>query len=87
MFVQIIEQASLIIGSKFTVFGLFYIVFEGKFPSASSWRAYIWRGDLTDCQGCLCYHFGCFIFGGAYTWRVLLIQNFTVLGDGWSSVS
>ena len=41
-------QASLIVGSKFTVFALFYFVFEGNFPSRNPWRAYIWRGDLTE---------------------------------------
>ena len=31
-----IGWASLIVGSKFTVFALFYFVFEGNFPSTSS---------------------------------------------------
>ena len=30
-----IDWASLIVGSKFTVFTLFYFVFEGNFPSTS----------------------------------------------------
>ena len=30
-----IDGASLIVGSKFTIFALFYFVFEGKFPSTS----------------------------------------------------
>ena len=45
------DWASLIVGRKFTVFALFYFVFEGNFPSTSSRRgggAYIWRGDLTE---------------------------------------
>ena len=41
-----IDWASLIVGSKFTVFALFYFVFEGNFPSTSPRGAYIWRGDL-----------------------------------------
>ena len=36
-----------LVGSKFTVFALFYFVFEGTFPSTSPRGAYIWRGDLT----------------------------------------
>ena len=32
-----IDWASLIVGSKFTVFALFYFVFEGNFPSTSPW--------------------------------------------------
>ena len=30
-----IDRASLIVGSKFTVFALFYVVFEGSFPGTS----------------------------------------------------
>ena len=43
-----IDWASLIVGSKFAVFALFYFVFEGNFPSTSPQGAYIWRGDLTE---------------------------------------
>ena len=43
-----IDWASLIAGRKFTVFSLFYFVFEGNFPSKSPRGAYIWRGDLTE---------------------------------------
>ena len=43
-----IDWASLIVGSKFTVFALFYLVFEGNFPSTSPQVAYIWRGHLTE---------------------------------------
>ena len=39
-----IDWASLIVGSKFTVFALFYFVFEDNFPSTSPRGAYIWRG-------------------------------------------
>ena len=63
-----IDWASLIFGGKFTVFALFYFVFEGNFPSTSP-RAFIWRGDLME--GYLRYRFGGLIFGGAYTWRGL----------------
>ena len=56
-----IDWASLIVRSKFTVFALFYFVFEGNFPSTSPWGAYIWRGDLT--KGFLCYWCGGLIFG------------------------
>ena len=58
-----IDWASLIVGSKFTVFSLFYFVFEGNFPSTSSPGAYIYRGDLTE--GVLRYRFG----GGLYLER------------------
>ena len=56
----------LVVGRKFTIFALFYFVFEGKFQILR----YIWRGDLTE--GFLRYDFGGLIFGGAY------FRNFTV---------
>ena len=63
-----IDWASIIVGSKFTVFDLFYFVFEGNFPSTSPRPgAYIRRGDLTE--SFLRYRFGGLIFGGTYTWR------------------
>ena len=60
----------LIDGSKFTVFALFYFVFEDNFPSTSLRGAYIWRGDLAE--GFMRYRFGGLTFGGAY------FRNFTV---------
>ena len=62
-----IDRASLIVGSKFTVFALFYFVFEVNFPSTSPHGAYIWRDDLMEVF--LRYWFGGLIFGGAYIWR------------------
>ena len=63
-----IDWASLTVGRKFTVFALFYFVFEGNFPSTSPRGAYIWRGDLTE--GFLRYE-----FGGAYIWRGLYMEG------------
>ena len=63
-----IYWVSLIVGSKFTVFTLFYCVFEGNFPSTSARGAYIWMGDLTE--GFLRNHFGALI----YTWRSLFSE-------------
>ena len=71
-----IDCASLIVGRKFTVFVLFYFVFEGNFqvqapppPPGGRW-AYIWRGNLTE--GILHYESGGLIHGGAY------FRDFTV---------
>ena len=64
-----IDWASL--GRKFTVFALFFFVFEGNFQVQAPWGAYIWRDDLTE--SFLRYEFGELINGGAYFW------NFTVL--------
>ena len=60
-----IDRVSLIVGSKSTVFALFYFVFEGNFPSTSPRGAYTWRDDLT--KGFLRYRFGELISGGVYT--------------------
>ena len=67
--------ASLIAGSTFTIFALFYFVFEGNFPSTSPWGAYIWRGDLTE--GFLRYR-----VWGAYIWRGLYMEGL-ILGILW----
>ena len=60
-----IDWASLIVGSKFTVFPSFYFVFEGNFPSRSPRVAYIWR-DV-----------GFFALPGwrAYIWRGLYMEG------------
>ena len=49
-------------GRKFTMFALFYFVFEGKFQVQAPRGAYIWKDDLTE--GFLSYDFGGLIFGG-----------------------
>ena len=71
-----INWASLVVGSKFTTFALFYFVFEGNFPSTSPRGAYIWRGDLTEGFFALPDWGGLYLEGlihvGAY------FQNFTV---------
>ena len=67
-----IDWASLMIGNKSTIFGLFYYIFEGNFPCTSPQGAYIWRGDLTE--GFLRYRFGGLVFGWAYTWRGLFSE-------------
>ena len=68
-----IDWASLIAVRKFTVFDLFYFVFEGNFQVQAPRGAYIWRGDLTGGGG-LRYVFGGLIFGGVYTWRGLFSE-------------
>ena len=70
-----IDRASLIVGSKFTVFTLFYFVFEGNFPSTSPRGAYIWRGDLTEgfCATGL----------GAYIWRGLFSEFYGIKIHTW----
>ena len=65
-----IDWANLIVKRKFTVFTLFYFVFEGHFQVQAPRGAYIWRGNLME--GFLCWEFGGLIRGGAY------FRNFTV---------
>ena len=68
-----IDWASLIVGRKFTVFALFYFIFEGNFQvqaPGGGGGAYIWRGDLTE--GFLPHEFWGLIHGRAY------FRNFTV---------
>ena len=63
-----IDWASLIVGSKFTVFALFYFVFEGNFPSTSS-LGLIFGGAI--------YNGGFFALpvSGAYIWRGLYMEG------------
>ena len=76
-----IDWASLIVGRKFTVFALFYFIFEGNFQ-VQGWGgggargAYIWRGDLTE--GFLPYEFWGLIIGGAYTWEGLFPEFYGI---------
>ena len=60
----------LIVGRKFTIFSLFYFVFEGTVFKYKPPGAYIRRGHLTE--GFLHYRFGKLMFEGAY------FRNFTV---------
>ena len=69
-----IDWASLIGGSKFTVFALFYCVFEGNFPSTSPWRPYIWRGELTE----VFWRYRIGGAGGAYIWRGLFSEFYCI---------
>ena len=71
-----IDWASLIVGSKFTVFALFYFVFDGNFPSTSPRGAYIWSGDLTE--GFLSYRFGGLILMVGLIHGRAYFRNFTV---------
>ena len=72
-----IDWASLIVGRKFTVFALFYFVFEGNFQVQAPGGAYIWRGNLME--DFLCCEFGGLILGGAYTWRGFFSEFYRIL--------
>ena len=63
-----IDWVSLIVGRKFTVFALFYFVFEGNFQVQALKGVYIWRGDLTE-------GFFALRAWGAYIWRGLYMEG------------
>ena len=59
-----IDLASLIAGSNFTIFTLFFICIWRQFSKYKPPGAYIWRGDSTE--GFSRYRFGGLIFGEAF---------------------
>ena len=67
-----IDWASLIAGSKFTVFALFYFVFKGNFPSTSP-RGGLYLKDR--------FNGGLFKLPvwGAYTWRGLFSEFYGII--------
>ena len=71
-----IDGASLIVGSKFIVFPLFYFVFEGNFPSTSPRGGLYLEGRFNG--GFWGYRFGGLIFRGAYTWRGLFSEFYSI---------
>ena len=64
-----IDWDSLIVGRKFSIFSLFYFVFEDNFPSTSPRGAYISRGDLTE--GFLRYRFWRGLYMEGLIFRIL----------------
>ena len=74
-----IDWASLIVGSKFTVFALFYFVFEGNFQVQAPRGGLYLEGQLNG--GFLRYEFGGLTFGGAYTWRGLFSEFYGIRFD------
>ena len=64
-----IDWASRIVGSKFTVFALFYLVFEANFPSTSPWGGYI------ILEGRFNGGFFPLPDWGAYIWRGLYMEG------------
>ena len=62
-----IDWVSLVVGSKFTVFALYYFVFEGTFPSTSPRGLYL-EGRFNG---------GFFVLPvwGAYIWRGLYMEG------------
>ena len=62
------DWASLVVGSKFTVFALFYFVFEGHFPSTSPPGGLYLEGRFNG-------GFFALPVWGAYIWRVLYMEG------------
>ena len=68
-----IDWASLIAGRKFTVFDLFYFVFEGNFQVQAPRGGGLYLEGRFN-RGVLRYEFGGLIFAGVYTWKVLFSE-------------
>ena len=85
-----IDWASLIVGSKFTVFALFYFVFESNFPSTSPRGGLFFEGRFNG-------GFFALPVWGAYIWRGLFSEFYGILfwiciylrhsSGNWGSVS
>ena len=56
------QLGQLVVGRKFTIFALFYFVFEGTFQVQAPRGAYIQRGNLME-------GFSLYDFGGTCIWR------------------
>ena len=73
-----IDWASLIVGSKFTIFALFYLVFEGNFPSTAP-GALIFGGLIKRRVFCVTSLGGLYleglIHGGDYFWKFTLTEQ------------
>ena len=66
-----VDWASLLVRRKFTVFALFYFVFEGYFQVQSPGRLILCLGGRFNGGFFLRYEFGGHICGGACKWRGL----------------
>ena len=66
-----IDWASLIVRIKFTIFALFYFVFDGNFPSTSP------RGIF---EGRFNRGFFASLVWGAYIWRGLFSEFYSIQG-------
>ena len=80
-----IDWSCLIVGSKFTVFALFYFAFDGNYPSTSPRGTYIWRAGrlkggsfALPVWGAYTLGGGGLIFEGAYTWRSLFLEFYDI---------
>ena len=63
-----IDWANLIVGSKFTVFALFYFVFEGNFQVQAPWGGLYLEGRFNG-------GFFALRVWGAYIWRGLYMEG------------
>ena len=69
-----IGLALYIVEGKFTVFALFYFVFEDNFPNIRPRGAYTWRGDFNG-------GFFALPVWGAYTWRALFSEFYGIFNE------
>ena len=69
---------SFIVGKKFTLFALFYFVFEGNFPvqpppppGGGRWGGLYWEGQFN--RGFFALQVSGLVFGGAYFWNFMVV--------------
>ena len=72
-----IDWASLIVGSKFTIFALFYFVFEGNFPSKRP-RGLIFGGAILRRVFCVTSLGGLYLEGLIHTRRGLFSEFYGI---------
>ena len=72
-----IDWASLIVGIKFSVFALFYFVFEGNFQVQAP-GAFIFEGAIHGGSFALLVCRAYINFGGAYAWRGLFSEFYRI---------
>ena len=83
-----IDWSCLIVGSKFTVFALFYFAFDGNYPSTSPRGTYIWRAGRLNGGSFALPVWGAYtlggggglylkglIHGGAYFWNFTIFEK------------
>ena len=68
-----INWASLTVGRSFTIFALFYFVFEGNLQVQAP-GGVIFGGAIQRRVICVMSLGGLYICGGAYTWRGLFLK-------------
>ena len=77
-----LDRASLIVGSKFTIFSLFYVVFEGNFPRQYKPLGGLYLEGRFNAMFFMLLAWGTLeglIHGGAYFWNFIVFLIIMIL--------